>query len=210
MFKPPDTVPFRRPTGGFTAVKVYRDAWVPPCREEPSRIGNGIPAGATVQDVRAATAFQVVITGTALQMIIAVAALQVVSATAAVQYVCAGVAQDGVVTIVADQRVRIVATDNVLETSDSIPCGMAAGGFTGAQVHHHACVRPVIRDGVLTGAAVQGVCAGITLEGVIVIIAGQRVRIGAAGKILYPTDPVPCCVPAGGLAGTQVYCHSRI
>ena len=112
----PDTVPRCVPARGLTSAQVHRDACIRPF------VGNGILAGAAVQDVRA---------GTTIHPVIAVAT---------VQPVITGVAPDKVAVIITGQRVRVLTADNVLKTSDAVPCCLPARGFISAQVHRDACI----------------------------------------------------------------------
>ena len=113
----------------------------------------------------------------------------------------------------------MLATDNILEIADTIPCRMPAGCFTSTQVHRNARVRPFIGNGILTVAAVQGVRAVPAIQPVIVfsslndvacVITGQRILVRAADNVLNPPDTVPCCVPAGDFTSMQVHCDARV
>ena len=176
--------------GAFTSAQVHRNARVRP------GIGNGVRAAAAVQGVRA---------GSAVQPVITVAALQGVRA---------GITPESVIGIITGQRVRVRAADNALKPPDTVTCRVPAGGFTSAQVHRNARVRPGIGDRILAVATVQGVCAGTTIQpviagvardGVAVVITGQCVRVRTAGNVLETPDTIPRCVPAGDLIGTQVH-----
>ena len=99
---------------------------------------------AALQGVRAIAATQQVVAVAASQFVVSRSAIQSVSAAAALQGVRAAAAPDGVAGVITGQCVRVRAADNALETSDTIPCRVSAGGFTSAQVHRDACVRPGI------------------------------------------------------------------
>ena len=99
----------------------------------------------------------------------------------------------------------MLAAVNVLETPDTVPCGMPSGDLISTQVHRDACVRPGIGNGILTVAAVQGVRAVVAFDDVVAVITGQGVRVRAADNVLETPDTVPCCMPSGDLISTQVH-----
>ncbi len=120
---------------------------------------------------------------------------------AAVQDIGAAVASDNVVSIVTGQRVIVaMAAENVLKTTDTVPGGVSAGNFIGAQVYRDACIRPCIGDGIFTLATVQGVCAAVAKQYVITvsapdyivfIITAQAVCVVAADDVLNIPERIP-------------------